>query len=360
MADVAPEAGARKTALVVDNTASALFGALPPGVTSALKAAQERSDALVLIGVDGAAAPPSRTVALDPAPGSDSQASQRARALALDCVPTWARGEELRPSGPGSRILTALGRAAEDKPETILVVSDGVSNSGEFDLNKQQFDVEPAGLADALREANALSPALRGQKILWTGLGDTSTEQRLPQSARTSLQTIWTAVLKAAGASVTFQSEHAARTTPPPSGLPADPITVPAATEVRDGCATRVSIPSSLLFTADSADLQPGADGVLDPIADQLKNDAEATAVVSGHTARYGDAAYRQDLSTRRAQAVVTALSARGVNTARLESIGYGAERPTVEEFVNGRHDTAAAARNRRVEIEIRPGGCTR
>ncbi|WP_073261347.1 OmpA family protein [Cryptosporangium aurantiacum] len=360
MADVAPEASARKTALVVDNTASGLFGSLPPGVTSALRAAQERGDSLVLVGVDGAGAPPSRTIALDPAPGSDSQASQRARALTLECVPTWARGDDLRPTGPGSRILSALGRAAEDQPETILVVSDGVSNSGEFDLNKQQFDVEPKGLADALRDANALSPALRGKKVVWAGLGDTSDEQRLPQSARTSLEKLWGAVLKAAGATVTFESEHAPSTTPAPPGLPSDPITVPAATEVRDGCATRVSIPSSLLFAADSADLQPEADGVLDPVVDQLQKDAEATAIVAGHTANYGDAGYRKDLSTRRAQAVVTALSARGVNTARLESVGYGAERPAVEEFVNGRHDTAAAARNRRVEIEIRPGGCTR
>ncbi|GAA0237766.1 hypothetical protein GCM10009539_23790 [Cryptosporangium japonicum] len=360
VADVAPEAGAPRTALVVDNTASGVSGGLPPAVTTKLEDAQQRGDALVLVGVDGAGAPPSRTIALDPAPGSNSQASQRARALALECVPTWARGDELRPKGTGSRILSALGRAAEDKPEEILVVSDGVSNSGELDLNKQQFDADPAGLAEALKAANALPPALQAQRIVWSGLGDTSSEQRLPQSARTSLQKIWQSVLTAAGATVTFDSAHAPSAGAPPAGLPSDPVTVPAATEVRDGCATRVSIPASLLFAPDRADLQPEADGVLEPIASDLKSDAGATAVVSGHTARYGDAGYRRDLSTRRAQAVVGALSERGVSTARLESVGYGAERPAVNEFVDGRHDTVAAAKNRRVEIEIRPGGCTR
>ncbi|WP_344648826.1 OmpA family protein [Cryptosporangium japonicum] len=357
---MAPEAGAPRTALVVDNTASGVSGGLPPAVTTKLEDAQQRGDALVLVGVDGAGAPPSRTIALDPAPGSNSQASQRARALALECVPTWARGDELRPKGTGSRILSALGRAAEDKPEEILVVSDGVSNSGELDLNKQQFDADPAGLAEALKAANALPPALQAQRIVWSGLGDTSSEQRLPQSARTSLQKIWQSVLTAAGATVTFDSAHAPSAGAPPAGLPSDPVTVPAATEVRDGCATRVSIPASLLFAPDRADLQPEADGVLEPIASDLKSDAGATAVVSGHTARYGDAGYRRDLSTRRAQAVVGALSERGVSTARLESVGYGAERPAVNEFVDGRHDTVAAAKNRRVEIEIRPGGCTR
>jgi outer membrane protein OmpA-like peptidoglycan-associated protein len=63
-------------------------------------------------------------------------------------------------------------------------------------------------------------------------------------------------------------------------------------------------------------------------------------------------------LSVQRAGAVRDFLAGAGIDRSRLAADGVGATQPAVPEIVGGRHDLAAAAKNRRVVIEIGPGGC--
>jgi len=53
-----------------------------------------------------------------------------------------------------------------------------------------------------------------------------------------------------------------------------------------------------------------------------------ATALIEGHTDSVGPDAYNQSLSDRRAKAVFDYLSSRGVDPARLKSIGKGESEP--------------------------------
>jgi hypothetical protein len=104
-----------------------------------------------------------------------------------------------------------------------------------------------------------------------------------------------------------------------------------------------------LYFDTDSADLKPESDQTLGEIAAMLHQRPDITLYVDGHTDSEGEDTYNQDLSARRAQAVVSWLIAKGVAGARLQSRGFGEAQPVADnETEEGR------TWNRRVELVAR------
>lgn len=85
-----------------------------------------------------------------------------------------------------------------------------------------------------------------------------------------------------------------------------------------------------LLFDFNKATIQPGSTHKLDKAAEIIKSAPAENFVVVGMTDAKGSAAYNLNLSRQRAAAVVKALEARGVNPARLKSIGIGSQEATV------------------------------
>jgi outer membrane protein OmpA-like peptidoglycan-associated protein len=77
-----------------------------------------------------------------------------------------------------------------------------------------------------------------------------------------------------------------------------------------------------------------------------------ARFAIDGHTNATGTAAYNQDLSLRRAQAVVAFLVAEGVDSSRFEIAGHGFTRPL---YI----DNPTAPENRRVEARRLDGPLT-
>ncbi|KUL41360.1 OmpA family protein [Actinoplanes awajinensis] len=358
LAEVPPDVSAATVALVVDNTASGVQGPVPSAVLEALTTAQERGDQLAIVPVDGAgkAGRISRTVALDPYPGKEADTAKNARKIALQCVGEWMREAAARPTAPGSDILTAVTTASREKPTALLVVSDGLTSAGEFDLNRTGFDDAPDDIAADLVASGSLAPSLRGTGIVWSGLG-TST-RGLPQSLVTAVQGIWTAVLKKAGATAVFDPRTGGTTAPITGPLPADDLTIPDTVRSTTSCGEQIVVPSALLFSPGSADLHADADPIAKQAADALTAHPDWIAIVEGHTASYDTAAVRKQLSQDRAQAVVTALTKLTIAANRLQPKGYGATKPAVPEFSNGKHDRAAAAKNRRVVVNLGPKGC--
>jgi len=102
---------------------------------------------------------------------------------------------------------------------------------------------------------------------------------------------------------------------------------------------------SDLFFDFDSADLKPGAYSELDRVASVLNEFPQTTIRVEGHTDASGSADYNQKLSERRAQSVKNALVQRGVDSQRIDAVGYGKS-----QIISS--DDAA---NRRVVIVINP-----
>jgi len=101
-----------------------------------------------------------------------------------------------------------------------------------------------------------------------------------------------------------------------------------------------------LLFDFDSAELRPESITELERVVTFMGDVPFAKAMVEGHTDSVGTEAYNQGLSDRRAKAVFDYLSSRGVDPARLSSIGHGELKPIAD-------NTTAEGRqlNRRVML---------
>jgi outer membrane protein OmpA-like peptidoglycan-associated protein len=102
---------------------------------------------------------------------------------------------------------------------------------------------------------------------------------------------------------------------------------------------------SEVLFDFNSSKLKPGAYREMDRVARILNKYPQTTIRVEGHTDTKGTEAYNQALSERRAIAVKNALTMRGVDPARIQTVGYGESQPI----------SSNAAMNRRVNIVIMP-----
>jgi outer membrane protein OmpA-like peptidoglycan-associated protein len=87
-----------------------------------------------------------------------------------------------------------------------------------------------------------------------------------------------------------------------------------------------------ILFDFNKATIRPESSGKLDQAATIVKQDTDATFLVTGHTDAKGSEAYNLKLSRERAAAVVAALEARGVSGNQLKSIGVGERDAKVSE----------------------------
>jgi outer membrane protein OmpA-like peptidoglycan-associated protein len=110
-----------------------------------------------------------------------------------------------------------------------------------------------------------------------------------------------------------------------------------------------IHLRASVLFNSGSAEIQKQSHPLLDELAGVLKSRADIELVsVEGHTDNRGGHAYNQDLSDRRAKAVVDYLVRKGVERQRLVSRGFGYDRP-----IASNADALGRAKNRRVEFRI-------
>ena len=111
----------------------------------------------------------------------------------------------------------------------------------------------------------------------------------------------------------------------------------------------RIDIKDSVYFEINKFDIKPESFGLLDEVAQILKDHPELTKIrIEGHTDARGNDQANLALSKGRAKAVVDYLVAKGVEASRLESEGYGETRP----LVKGNNE-AAWAKNRRVDFKV-------
>jgi OOP family OmpA-OmpF porin len=119
-------------------------------------------------------------------------------------------------------------------------------------------------------------------------------------------------------------------------------------------CGTLIRISAGLLFDFDKATIRPEAKPVLAAVAKALAG-SSADLQVNGHTDAKGTDAYNLDLSQRRAQAVVAALTAAGLS-APMTPTGFGEAQPVAPNTLGGKDNPVGRQLNRRVEIVI-PNG---
>jgi outer membrane protein OmpA-like peptidoglycan-associated protein len=106
---------------------------------------------------------------------------------------------------------------------------------------------------------------------------------------------------------------------------------------------------ASVAFKFNQYKLSDDAKTDLDKVADEAKPDKRFFIAVEGYTDSTGSKQYNEELSKRRADAVVGYLVAKhDIPIYRVHMIGLGPEKP-----VDEGHNRAARAKNRRVEVKI-------
>jgi len=99
-------------------------------------------------------------------------------------------------------------------------------------------------------------------------------------------------------------------------------------------------------FDTNKATLKSDGQKVVDEIGNLLNQNSDLSISIEGHTDNSGSAERNQELSTQRAQTVMYALAAKGIDIARMKAVGFGASKPLVN------NDTKEnMAKNRRVEL---------
>ncbi len=103
-----------------------------------------------------------------------------------------------------------------------------------------------------------------------------------------------------------------------------------------------------VLFDTGKAVLKPGANKTVEQLAAFLQGHPERKLQIEGFTDSVGSDSYNLELSSRRAEAVKSALVAKGVDSARITTKGYGKGYPVASNADNGGRQL-----NRRVEVVI-------
>jgi OOP family OmpA-OmpF porin len=103
-----------------------------------------------------------------------------------------------------------------------------------------------------------------------------------------------------------------------------------------------------MMFGFDNADLRPEAIPALDEAARVMNMHPDLKVEIQGHTDNVGSPEYNQKLSERRAKAVQDYLIGAGIDSNRLEAVGYGETKPIHSNDTSGGRD-----RNRRVSFEV-------
>jgi OmpA-OmpF porin, OOP family len=99
-------------------------------------------------------------------------------------------------------------------------------------------------------------------------------------------------------------------------------------------------------FDTGKADLKADGKATVAEIVAMLKSAPAVKIAIEGHTDNVGQPAANKALSERRAQSVMAAVTAGGVEPGRLSAAGFGQERPVAD---NRSED--GRAKNRRVEL---------
>ncbi|MEO0504257.1 MAG: OmpA family protein [Pseudomonadota bacterium] len=111
-----------------------------------------------------------------------------------------------------------------------------------------------------------------------------------------------------------------------------------------------VSFPQDILFAVNSFAVRSDLQADLGVLAQSLDSYPNSTIQIVGHTDSDGEAAFNQQLSERRANAVADVLLDRGVPFNRIRTFGRGESQPVASNLT-----AEGKAQNRRVEIVILP-----
>ncbi|MCD8133036.1 MAG: hypothetical protein LUE19_04175 [Clostridiales bacterium] len=263
----------------------------------------------------------------------------------------------------------ALQSSGADTERTLIVCDNGMCTSGLLTMlgDENILDTAADEIVSQLEELHAL-PDLEGVFVIWIGLGAVCGEQKsLSDSDQYLLEELWTAILTAAGAEVSFD-ETPLSDTEYAEGLP-DCTVIPVLTDSLDLTSEEIVIgevlengiiwdgESKLTFLGDLAEFTDydAAVGELEPIAEYLSENLDQSIVLFGMTASVSEDGYSGiELATARTEACKSVLLELGASDGQITCVGLGqtANRYRVDDLnPDGTQIEEMAAKNRAVII---------
>ena len=118
----------------------------------------------------------------------------------------------------------------------------------------------------------------------------------------------------------------------------------------RDGDNINLIMPGNITFPTDGRDLRSDFYPILDSVALVVEEYNQTIIAISGYTDSTGSDAYNQTLSEDRAKSVGDYLKSKSINTARIETVGFGEQNPLADN-----NTEEGRALNRRVELTLIP-----
>lgn len=111
----------------------------------------------------------------------------------------------------------------------------------------------------------------------------------------------------------------------------------------------KIEITDKVMFDYNAATIKVESNELLQDVAEVLKENPKVKKIrIEGHTDSDGKDKYNKKLSQQRADSVKEFLVKLGIDESRLESVGYGEERPVAD------NDTdEGKEKNRRVEFNV-------
>jgi OOP family OmpA-OmpF porin len=264
----------------------------------------------------------------------------------------------LKAASPQVDFLASIDRAAGNlgtQPMGLLVAGSGLQTTDPLNFaTSGVLYADPAQVVGDLQSRGLLPTDLKGVTVYWSGMGDVAGSQApLTIPARSNLVAIWTAIIKAAGGTLSLLPEPSSGAAV--SGLPAvTAVPVEAVQTKTDWTHPIVIRNSDLLFTKDTATFSDPAkaSAVLAQLVPSIEQNGQAVTITG--TASKDQATNNtadMALSVRRADAVKAALVGLGVPNSLLTTAGVGYEWCgwKNETDASGAYSDALAEQNRSV-----------
>ncbi|TDQ03063.1 outer membrane protein OmpA-like peptidoglycan-associated protein [Leifsonia sp. 115AMFTsu3.1] len=344
----------RNLGVVAGSTANAPAVSIPASASAQLQAAGKTNGSVTVV-VPSGTPQVMGTTALGSS-AQDAIVCQNDQRTKLTQITSYIDG--LKASAPEVDYLGAIDQASRNlgsDPMGAIVVGSGLQTTDPLNFaGTGLLYADPAQVVSDLTSRKLLPTDLKGVTVYWSGMGDTAgAQQPLTVPARSNLEAIWSAVITAAGGTLSLLPEPASGNAA--AGLPAvTPVTIEPVATKTDWSKPVVIRNSELLFTKDTADFSDpaAAQNVLATLVPAIEQNGKpvtitGTASKDQATDNTADTA----LSLKRADAVKAALVGLGVPATLLQTAGVGFEWCgwKKETDASGAYSDAVAEQNRTV-----------
>lgn len=265
--------------------------------------------------------------------------------------------------------VVAAGRSVTTSPSIknplVLVIGSGLSDTQPLNFaNGDLLHADPIEVLDELKQSGTVAAGeLEGVKIVWSGLGVTTTPQQpLDATEKRNLRNIYTQIFRYMGADFVTDDTVVAS-----DSIRTDKTVIPVEVNgITGGVMVYKLGENSIGFKPGTATIQDDttANTALDGVVSNYQKCRGAKLTIEGYTARPSGVADETDtLSKSRAEAVKKLLVARGVSADAIIAQGRGSsdfDGRVQETDTEGKWNSEKAQANRVVIVTLDSGGACR